>query len=405
MSAANSAFKKGVYFCYPNPAGFSGQKNATTLVMKGLLARGWSCCPLPMPVLDRQGKRRWATLRFLFAVLRAWSCCLRLLVAQNCWFCVNLGQTRSAFLRDAVPLLLGWAGVGRNRVIVSLHGSLFMQWANNSIDVRVFRFLLTKAGQVTVLGERQKSRLVALGIPASRVKVVINSCDVDLSGKDAIEAKHRHADDQSTVVHCLYLSSLIDTKGYPEYLEALLLVSALPGPSIDAVLCGRLVESEFVDRFPDEVSAEKWIEQQMTEINRSRRVQVRWVKGAVGAEKAALFRAAEIFVLPTRYAVEAQPLVLLEAMASGCAIITTRAGEIPAILDEESAAFLAEASADSLTVAMQALVDSAESRTRFAQAAHARFVDCYQLERHLDAWEKLLGSPGLSAKTGGECFV
>jgi glycosyltransferase involved in cell wall biosynthesis len=88
--------------------------------------------------------------------------------------------------------------------------------------------------------------------------------------------------------------------------------------------------------------------------------------------------------------VEAQPVVLLEAMASGCAIVTTAAGEIPAILDDRSAVLLTDGTSETLAAALQSLVADAAARARLALAANARFVNLYQIERHLDTWEKLL---------------
>jgi glycosyltransferase involved in cell wall biosynthesis len=379
-----------IYFCYADPAGFSGQKAATELVLNGLARRGWVCRRLPQPVLDRSSGGRLAPVHYLLGVLKAWIRACRLLGARGGWLGVNLGQTRAAFLRDAIPLLLGRTGLGRARVILSLHGSLFMQWTNRSLETRVFRFLLKNAGLVTVLGEQQRARLIALGLPADRVVIVTNSCDLEPASADAVAAKHPPAAEPRRTVHCLYLSSLIDTKGFPEYLEALHRLSALAGPPVEAVLCGRLVTSEFSSRFHDTAATAAWIENRITEINQSERVRVRWVKGAAGADKAALFREAEMFVLPTRYAVEAQPLVLLEAMASGCAIITTQAGEIPTILDDHSAMFLPAVSTDALAMALQTLVADAAARARLARAAHARFMERYQLERHLDQWETFL---------------
>ncbi|HTQ31618.1 MAG TPA: glycosyltransferase family 4 protein [Opitutaceae bacterium] len=390
MTVPLPADRGPVYFCYANPAGFSGQKAATELVMKGLARRAWVCRRLPQPVLDRSGRGWRGGAQYLLGVFSAWIRALRLLVAGRGWLCVNLGQTRAAFLRDAVPLLLGRAGLGRARIIISLHGSPFMRWAEGSFEARVFRFLLGQAGTVTVLGEQQRARLLALGIPESRAVVVTNSCELDPATAETVAAKHSPPADSPGPVRCLYLSSLIDTKGFPEYLEALQRLSGAAGPRIEAVLCGRLVAGESSGRFADLAAAERWIEAQMAETNRSARVRVRWIKGAVGAEKAALFREAELFVLPTRYSVEAQPLVLLEAMAAGCAIITTRTGEIPTILEDRSAFFLATASTDDLASALQTLAADAPARARLARAAHARFAAHYQLDRHLGAWEALL---------------
>ena len=387
-----------IYFCYADPTGFSGQKAATELVIKGLAQRGWKCRRLPQPVLDRETGGRFARVHYISRVIRSWIRFFRLLGAHGGWLCVNLGQTRAAFVRDAVPLLLGRAGLGRARVIISLHGSLFMHWPDRSLETRAFQFLLNNAGTITVLGEQQRARLLALGIPTDRLMIVVNSCDQEPASTEMLAAKHSLTADPGRAVRCLYLSSLIDPKGFPEYLESLHRLAALAGPPVDAVICGRLVASEFSTRFHDAASAEAWIEQQIAGINRSARVHVRWVKGAAGADKAGLFREAEVFVLPTRYAVEAQPLVLLEAMASGCAIITTRAGEIPTILDDRSALFLTTASTDALTTALQALVADAGARARIAHAAHTRFMECYQIEHHLNQWETLLGSSSSTAK-------
>jgi len=386
-----------LFFCFADPAGFSGQKAATELVIKGLADRGWLCRRLPQPVLARGGEGL-GLLGYLFALAAAWVRELPLLWAGGGWLNVNLGQTRIAFLRDSVPLLLGRVGLGCEHVVISLHSSLFMQWADKSLDVRIFRFLLRNAGRVTVLGERQRARLLALGFSPERVVVLVNSCELAPVAAEAVAAKHALAPNSDRPVRCLHLSALIDTKGYPEYLEALRRLSDQAGPRAEAVLCGRLVTSDFSGRFRDVSSAEAWIEQQMAAINSGPRVRVRWIKGAVGVDKAALFREADIFVLPTRYAVEAQPLVLLEAMASGCAIITTRAGQITTILDEQSAVFLPEGSTDAAAEALQMLIGDSEARSRLASAAHARFVSEYAIERHLDQWERLLGAPDTGSK-------
>jgi glycosyltransferase involved in cell wall biosynthesis len=390
---AGSTKRGSLFFCYADPTGFSGQKAATELVINGLSRRGWRCRRLPMPVLNRGHGGELGRWRYLAALLRAWGRALRLLGSPSGRLSVSLGQTRVAFLRDGVPLLLGWAVLRRERIVATLNGNVFMQWPGGSFNLRVFCFLLRRAGRVTVVGDGQRERLLALGLPADRVVVVVNSCELSPIPAAAVEAKHRDGP-----VRCLFLSSLIDTKGFPEYLEALGLLSSALGPPLEAVLCGRLVASDFSSRFPDLADAEAWIERQLDKINRSVRVRCRWIKGATGRDKEALFREANIFVLPTRYAVEAQPLVLLEAMASGCAIITSRVGEIATILDDRSAVLLPGGGAAAVAAELERLAADAPGRRLLAQAAHARFLERYQVERHLDAWEQLLLAAGAAAK-------
>ena len=183
--------REPIYFCYADPAGFSGQKAATELVINGLTQRGWVCRRLPQPVLDRSSGRSLTAVHYLLCVLNAWIRAFRLLDARGGWLGVNLGQTRTAFLRDAIPLLLGRAGLGRSRVIISLHGSLFMHWADHSWETRVFRFFLNNAGTITVLGEQQRARLRALGLPKERVVIVVNSCDLEPASVEIPIARSR----------------------------------------------------------------------------------------------------------------------------------------------------------------------------------------------------------------------
>ena len=400
MTPSPSNGRGPVYFLFSNPAGFSGQKAAAELVIAGLTRRGWGCRRLPQPALERGGGNWRAPLLYLTAILAAWLRAGRLLLARGGWLCVSMGQTRVSFVRDAVPLLLGRIGLGRGRVAVALQGSLFMKWADRSLNARVFRFLLEQAGAVAVPGERQRRRLLGLGLSASRVAVVVNSCDLEPVSPEALAAKHAAGADSVRPVRLLHLSSLIDTKGFPEYLGGIgASCPAWPAPGSRPSCAGAWSRANFpIDSgMPPRRrrgSKARWRRSTGTG------ARVKWIKGAVGAEKAALYREADIFVLPTRYSVEAQPLVLLEAMASGCAILTTRAGEIPTILDERSAVFLEEATAAGVAAALEALIADGGARARLARAAHERFLQNYTVERHLDEWERLL-DPSSGRRKGG----
>jgi len=390
MTSQYESRRGPIFFCYAAPVGFSGQKEATELIVRGLAARGWNCRCLPQPVLERGRGGLGERVRFGFGLLAAWLRSLRMLAAPGGSLCLNLGQTRFAFLRDGVPLVVGRLAFGRSRTIISLHGSLFMGWRDGSWDARLLRGLLRLAGTVTVLGEQQRSRLVAQGLDSAQVKVVVNSCTLPPISSDELDQKRDSLTTGKRPVRLLHLSSLIATKGFPEYLEALNLLGGQKGLRIEATLCGRPTASEFQDRFRDETAAAAWIEGAVAAINHSARVRVRWVRGAAGQEKAALFRAADVFVLPTRYAVEAQPIVLLEAMASGCAIVTTSVGEIATILDEASAVILRDGATDELGATLAWLLAEPRTIGRLAGAAHQRFVERYGLAQHLDGWEDRL---------------
>jgi glycosyltransferase involved in cell wall biosynthesis len=384
---SNGAAKGSIVFSFADPVGFSGQKAATELVLNGLARRGWDCRRLPLPVLKDSG-RKTTRAGFLASLIAAWVRTLGMVGRRGAWLFISVGQSRFSFLRDLVPILVGRVALGRKRIIVPIHGSLFMRWAPGSFDRRAFQFLLGNVGLIAVNGERHKGRLVELGVDAHRVEIVVNSCEAEAMTQEQLQEKVWPSDRRA--VRLLFLSSLIDTKGYPEYLEAVLRVSSLEGPAIEATVCGQFSASEFAERLKEPGTATAWIEEKIAAINRFPRSKARWIRGARGADKAALLRDADIFVLPTRYAVEAQPVSLLEAMASGCAIVTTRAGEIPTILDEESAVIVDSTDVDGMAAALQSLSTNAGRRMRLASRALGRFTDAYGLEKHLDRWESLL---------------
>jgi glycosyltransferase involved in cell wall biosynthesis len=120
-----------------------------------------------------------------------------------------------------------------------------------------------------------------------------------------------------------------------------------------------------------------------------------------GAAKLAALAGADVLVLPSTYPAEALPLVVLEAMRSGLAVIATARGAIAeAVAHGQGGLLLAEPDLESLTGALEALI-VAPRRAR-AMGAHNRrvFEAEYALDRHIDRWVALLTSlgPGTAAE-------
>jgi glycosyltransferase involved in cell wall biosynthesis len=371
---------------FADPAGYSGQRSSALLLAKALENRAWHVDYLPTPALDRTTDVGWfGVFRYVLRLIVSWLQAMRILRHTAPLVYVTFGQTVNGLLRDGVPFvvvrLLRPGGAG----FVAIHGSRFLEWQEHSQEARLFRMIARLATSVTVLGEGHRSKLMSLRVPAAKIAVVPNTCEVEPVVAAVARRKHGTVD----TVKILHLSSLIASKGYPVFLEALQLLAEERGPAVEAVLCGTVLISEYND-FPSEAAARVWIEERVARINRSARISVRWIKGAVGAEKERLFAESHIFVLPTTYPVEAQPLVLLEAMATGCAIVSSAVGEIATILSEREATLLPSVDAVAVASAMRDLIDSPERRLELAEAARRRFETEFSLKRHVDAWVQLL---------------
>lgn len=362
------------------------------LTANGLAARGWTCRTIQFPALDRGSTNRFTRLtRYVAASFAASVRLIGIALQRRVVLHLSPGQSLPSLLKVAPMLLaISWLRPRLPRV-VSLHGSVFLNWRRGQLVARTFRFLLQRTDIVTVLSRRQHRQLVTLGVHAPRIIVLPNTCNVPACS-DLDLARKSWSDSRRRTLRLLHLSLLIESKGYPEYLEALQLLAQRNAGPIEAVLCGPLSFSAYCRRFTTPAIKEKWIYEKLDVINASRSVHVRWVQGAAGAAKRALLKNADVFVFPSRFPVEAQPLVLLEAMASGCTIVTSTVGEISSTLDERSAILLATPTATNVAAAIEDIMIKPDVATALARSARDRYVSDFDRERYTDRWVAILSS-------------
>lgn len=99
-----------------------------------------------------------------------------------------------------------------------------------------------------------------------------------------------------------------------------------------------------------------------------------------GDEVARRLAGADVFCLPSYW--EGFPLALLEAMASGCAVVATRVGDIPTILAGGRGGILIDpGDVEGLTSALRRLVDDPEERERLGREARRLVRERYSSER------------------------
>ena len=367
-----------VCFIYAKPVGFSGQFLATKLLLKLLPAR-FEKVSIPLPAWSG---RVWELPNFGVRLFGAW---LRIVLEMRSIevLYINAGQSTAAIVRDGIALILALTVKPRSRRLIALHGNFFTFWSPNSLKARLFVRMCNLGNVVTVLGPVQKHRLVALGVK-SVVQIVDNTSELEVIPIETLDQKHQGAN-----LNLLFLSNLLESKGYPEYLEALAIIAKRGDLRVDALLAGGFIRDTFPVRFHSEEDAEKWVVEKIAEINLSPTVHVKWVRGIGGAEKLDALRQAQILVFPSSYKVEAQPIVLLEALASGISIIASRAGEIPTTLDQGTAVFLNSCSAAEVVQAVYAL-KTPETRINFARNGLRLYQTRYALHNYLKAWEQLI---------------
>lgn len=130
---------------------------------------------------------------------------------------------------------------------------------------------------------------------------------------------------QGTTRHILFLSNMIETKGYMTVLEMANLekMNVLKGNS-------KRFDFDFAGKFFDVVEKNKF-----ENYVRSHDLEdyVKYHGIVKGEKKTRLLSSSSIFCLPTSYPMEGQPISIMEAMANGSYIISTKHAAIPDMID------------------------------------------------------------------------
>lgn len=110
-----------------------------------------------------------------------------------------------------------------------------------------------------------------------------------------------------------------------------------------------------------------------------------WV---LGEQKRAALAEADVLVLPSH--LEGLPNALLEAMATGLAVIASRVGAIPDVVEDGVSGLLIDpGDVDALGEALARLAGDPEGRARMAEAAHRKIARDHDLD---SAWPKVLAA-------------
>jgi glycosyltransferase involved in cell wall biosynthesis len=370
----------------------SGQKVASEIIEHGFLQKDWTVNLIKIPGIDRlsEKNRFRKILSLILPLLIKWYEIIVLLVfnKEEQIVHLNIGQSKISLFREAMPFLIAGRFIHNKRVIISLHGSFFMKWEYSCIEAWVFRRLSRIVDIFTILGPSQKKKLIEMGLHSEKIFVVDNTCLISSMNIDEISVKQKYNIDS---INILFLSSLMEKKGYRNFIEAISKVATFNNQPIRVSICGKISpESDSSGKFTSNPNmTRQWLIDKLNQMNCKSNLIINWIDGVDGLEKQHLFHAAHIFVLPSL--TEGQPISLIEAMASGCAIVTSNVGEIESTLDDKTAKIIPieDLNIDSIAYQINSLMVNLEDRTNLAINAYQLFQERFSLDRHILKWEEL----------------
>lgn len=227
------------------------------------------------------------------------------------------GATRDYLIAKTIEKSLSNA-----KLIIHHHGGNFRTFYEKTDDKHrsMVNYYLNKTDCAIVLTPKLKKLFESL-ISEDKIKVVSNGISAaNKIAEDTIEQKIIGLK-QNDTIHVLYLSNMIRTKGYYELLQsAPILLEA--GIHFDITFAGAFRSTS------DETQFHEFIKRYNLEKS------VKYAGLVTGSAKNKLLETSNIFVLPTSYPNEGQPISILEAMAAGIAIITTDHGGISDVIKD-----------------------------------------------------------------------
>ena len=198
-------------------------------------------------------------------------------------------------------------------------------------------------------------------------------------------------------INILFLSNLIESKGYLDILEALRILN----------------EKGQIDRFKIHLAGDFMLNMSQDESYKSLgdaknlffgRIKdygldehVEYHGVVYGERKDSLLKNANVFLLPTYYNIEAQPITIIEAMAYGLAIYSTNYRAIPDMLiDNYNGEFVEQK--NPLNLAKKLAEISIEKLEKYSNNSLALFERKFTKENHVDAMVSLLKNTDFDEK-------
>ncbi|AJR04764.1 glycosyltransferase [Siansivirga zeaxanthinifaciens] len=233
---------------------------------------------------------------------------------------ITPGQTFFGVIKYAIFILLSKL-LGKE-IIIHVHGNYLGKEFSQLKGIRktIFKWLLDKTSKGIVLSESLKGNMSPF-IKDEKIFVLYNFVEDYLFVNNILD-KVKKANKKIKII---FLSNLMEEKGIFDLLEALKILEQHKF-NYEAKIAGNIdaKHKELTERYFRELK------------------NVTYCGVVSGNSKKELLLWGNIFVLPTYYEMEGQPISILEAMATGNLILTTRHAGIPDIFSEGINGFFVE---------------------------------------------------------------
>jgi len=346
------------------------------------LADGFKNISSNVKVIDTKGSRDskkigsfvfGQTIVSLKVVLLAW-CAIPL--RQSIYMTISL--SRLGFFRDMLIILV--ARLMRKRIILHLKGGGYNNFFSQQPNYfqNIIAFTLSLSTHIIVLGDLLREQFDFVPSIKDKLKVIPNGLTKDIYV--TTDTKELPSNDQP--IKILYLSNLIPSKGYLTLLESCIKLEKEGNIEFICDYCGGFIQT-VVDG--NHLDAKERLTEFKNLIKSNNLIEKVFYHGTVtGRIKEKMLSQAHIFVLPTCFPWEGQPLSIIEALAFSTPIISTPYRSIPEqVLDGYNGYLIPPNDPEALVQAIKKLVENSDRYKHMSIAARKHFETNFTRKVHL----------------------
>jgi glycosyltransferase involved in cell wall biosynthesis len=282
---------------------------------------------------------------------------------------LQCAQSFKGLLRDMPVVLL--AKLFNCSTVVHCHGGNFdrLFCPSRPIAGGLANFVYRRVDIIIILAENLRQMF-------SHDANLMKKCVVVANGLSVAAPQLLEKQTEATY-KILYLSNLYKEKGYLDVLEAMLILKQRGRPEVELHIAGAFLP----------VSQKQQDMQYFNDfLLRHDLTNVTYHGVKVGDDKWGLIAACDIFILPTYYENEGQPISIIEAMAYGLPVITTDFRGIPSLVEHEvSGLFVETKDPAGIADAIIQLIDSEQLFDDIRANAFKKYQSSLTSESHSDA--------------------
>lgn len=355
------------------PTPYHGISVTFELLRDELVSRG-----IAHRIIDTADRRRWPFVPRLLRRFVEWT----LLGARFAILAMRrpttvyhvIAQSRAGLLRDAFVVL--FAALMRHRIVLHANCGDYggFRRAQPRWLQRLIGFVLRRADTIVVPSDRLVGMFAFEPRLSGRVAVVPNAAPLADPPATPRTPPRRE-------IRLVFLSNFIATKGYAEVIRVVGILRRVHELPVSCRLVG-----EFLGH--NGRQARRNLQRMIRDEQLEDAVEI--LPAADHARKQEILRESHFLLLPTRYAIEAQPVAIIEALAAGCVPIAPEFRAIPDLIVHNETGILAGPDPNDIAGAIVELYADPERYATMSRAAVAHHRERFTSELHLRKMSRLL---------------